>query len=103
MTVYKEMPPDAFDHHDTWIIAYCPDTHSFFATDQRGFYWDGEKEFDSEKSAIEYFENSLDYYWNVHRWIMKSFGQYYAINDFGLDNTETEYERKHYYDIRRKA
>lgn len=26
--MYKEMPPDAMQPHDTWVIAFCPDTDS---------------------------------------------------------------------------
>lgn len=28
--MYKEMPLDAMQPHNTWIIAFCPDTDSFF-------------------------------------------------------------------------
>ena len=40
----------------TWIIAYCPDTDSWFCTNQRFFYYEHPKEFKSEKDAIEYFK-----------------------------------------------
>lgn len=48
---------------DTWIIAYCPDTDSFFATVQRFFWWeDIEQEFESEDAAITHFrENTMKY------------------------------------------
>ena len=33
--MYKEMPQDAMQPHDAWIIAFCPDSNSFFVTNQR--------------------------------------------------------------------
>ena len=57
--MYKEMPKDAFSPHETWIIAFCPDTDSFFATNQRAFYWEFDKEFPTEKEAVEFFESHL--------------------------------------------
>ena len=45
---------------ETWIIAYCPDTDSFFATDQRFFWWeDIEQEFKSEEDAINHFRKNI--------------------------------------------
>lgn len=63
--MYREMPPDAMQSHDTWIIAFCPDTNSFFVTDQRAFYWEFEKEFDSEQDGVNYFEDNVQYFINV--------------------------------------
>ena len=44
----------------TWIIAYCPDTDSWFCTNQRFFYYESPEEFKCEKDAIRYFENHID-------------------------------------------
>lgn len=63
--MYKEMPQDAMQPHDTWIIAFCPDFNSFFVTNQRAFYWEFEKEFDNEKDGINYFENNIQYFLKI--------------------------------------
>lgn len=60
MSEYVEIPKDynfntAFD---TYILAFCPDTDSWFATNQRFFYYEYRKEFESESEAIEYFKNN---------------------------------------------
>lgn len=44
---------------DTFIIAFCPDTASWFATNQRMFFYEYLQEFESEKDAIDYFVNHL--------------------------------------------
>lgn len=59
------MPPDAMQPHSTWIIAFCPDINSFFVTDQRAFYWEFEKEFNSEQDGVSYFEDNVQYFINV--------------------------------------
>ena len=54
--------PDGFGfstEFDTWIIAFCPDTDSWFVTNKRFFYYEYEKEFKTEEEGIEYFENNL--------------------------------------------
>jgi hypothetical protein len=43
----------------TWIIAYCPDTDSWFCTNKRFFYYEYSKEFECENDAIEYFRNHV--------------------------------------------
>ena len=43
----------------TWIIAYCPDTSTFFVTNKRYFYWEYDKEFTTEEEGIKYFEDRL--------------------------------------------
>ena len=69
----KEMPQDAMKPHDTYIIAFCPDTDEFFTTNQRCFFWELDKEFNSEKEAIEYFEDNLEFFLNVDNEIMTKF------------------------------
>ena len=92
--MYKEMDKDAFEHHDTWIIGFCPDTDSFFVTDQRCFYWDteGELEFNSEDEGIEYFENHLVYFLKVNNTLMS--GMFTDMNNkvLYLDNNNGKYE-----------
>ena len=60
MSEYVELPKCCnFDTvFDTHILAFCPDTDSWFATNQRFFYYEYQKEFKSESEAIEYFKNN---------------------------------------------
>lgn len=59
---YIEMSADAMQAHDTWIIAFCPDSNSFFVTNQRAFFWESEDEFSTEEDAIDYFEKRIAYF-----------------------------------------
>lgn len=68
--MYKEMPKDAMQPHDTWIIAFCPDTDSFFATNQRAFFWETEEEFETEEDAIHYFDKQRHYFTEIENKIM---------------------------------
>ena len=88
--MYKEMPLDAMQPHDTWIIAFCPDTDSFFATNQRAFFWEYEKEFESEESAINYFENHVGFFLRIDNEIMNKFiGK--TVDCVCLENTNKWY------------
>lgn len=51
--------------YPTWIIAFCPDTNSFFVTNERYFFWESEEEFDSEEAGINYFENHIQRFLTV--------------------------------------
>lgn len=51
--------------YSTWIIAFCPDTNSFFVTNERHFFWESEEEFDSEEAGINYFENHIQRFLTV--------------------------------------
>ena len=89
--MYKEMPLDAMQPHDTWIIAFCPDTDSFFATNQRAFFWECEREFASEESAIIYFENNIDFFLRIDNEIMNKFiGK--TVDCVCLENTNKWYK-----------
>jgi len=94
--MYKEMSKDAFKHHDKWIIAFCPDTDSFFATDDRCYYWDteGKLEFNSEIEAINYFESHLEYFLNINNELMQDFfyGNIFKNNNIIIfENTGEKY------------
>ena len=55
--------PDGCDfttEFHTWIIAYCPDTDSWFCTRQRFFYYEYPDEFQCENDAICYFRNHVN-------------------------------------------
>lgn len=57
---------ESFDtKYPTWIIAFCPDTTSFFVTNERHFFWESEEEFDSEEAGIYYFEHQVQQFMNV--------------------------------------
>lgn len=95
--MYKEMSKDAFKHHDKWIIAFCPDTDSFFATDERCYYLDteGKLEFNSEIEAINYFKSHLEYFLNINNELMKKFfyGNIYKNNNTIIfENTGVKYK-----------
>lgn len=102
--MYKEMSKDVFEHHDKWIIAFCPDTDSFFVTDQRCFYWDteGKHEFDSEENGIKFFEENLYYFLIIDNTLMSEmcYGITYEQNkEVYLENTERKYKvnnERHY-------
>ena len=51
--------PDEYDfstQFPTWIIALCPDLDCWFVTNRRFFYYEYEKEFDSEEDGITFFK-----------------------------------------------
>lgn len=52
---YAAVEVDFSTEFPTWIIAYCPDTDSWFCTNRRFFYYEYDKEFESEKRAVDYF------------------------------------------------
>ena len=54
---YLEIDEPFNTKYPTWIVAFCPDTNSFFVTNERHFFWESEEEFDSEEAGINYFEN----------------------------------------------
>ena len=56
---YIEVEEPFDTKYPTWIIAFCPDTDSFFVTNERHFAWESEEEFDSEQDGIDYFENHV--------------------------------------------
>jgi hypothetical protein len=57
---YEELPEgmDFSTEFETFILAFCPDTDSWFATNKRFFYYEYPKDFPDEESAIEFFKNN---------------------------------------------
>lgn len=49
----------------TWIIAYCPDTDSFYVTNERFWFWEYDKEFKTEQDGIDYFEKHINKFVNI--------------------------------------
>lgn len=58
------------DKYATWIIAYCLDTDSFFATNKRHFFWEYNDEFQCENDAVNYFRNHLDEFRDARKEIL---------------------------------
>jgi len=62
---YLEIDEPFNTKYPTWIVAFCPDTNSFFVTNERHFFWESEEEFDSEEAGIYYFEHQTQRFMNV--------------------------------------
>ena len=78
--------------YTTWIIGYCPDTDSFFATEQRHFFWETENDFNSEREAIEYFESNLQYFIEIRNMALSMmFSADVSDNYCYLENTSKKY------------
>ena len=71
--------------YPTWIIAFCPDTNSFFVTNERYFFWESEQEFDSENDGIDYFEHNVSYFIDIANKIIHT-------ERVWLENTSKWYE-----------
>lgn len=89
--VYREAPADFMQPHDTWIIAFCPDTDSFFATNQRAFFWETEEEFNTEQDAIYYFERHIKYFVDIENDFMCRIVYNWNSNKVYLENTDKWY------------
>lgn len=76
-TAMNKMSSEFSRKYDTWVIAYCPDSDSFFATKQRYFFYEygNGKSFKSEADAIEYFENNVFELVAIRNEIMRKAGQ----------------------------
>lgn len=79
------------DKYATWIIAYCLDTDSFFATNQRHFFWEYNDEFQCESDAVNYFRNHLDEFRNVRKEILSHCGGWSIDKDLFLENTKERF------------
>lgn len=79
------------DKYPTWIIAYCLDTDSFFATNQRHFFWEYDDEFQCENDAINYFRNHLNEFRNARKEILNNCGGWSIDKDLFLENTKERF------------
>ena len=84
--------------YPTWIIAYCPDTDSFFATNQRFFYWEDnpfgwgdDNEFESENEAINYFKQHLEDFRKTRNEILSDTGGWSTNSPMFLENTRERF------------
>lgn len=90
---YIEINEPFYTEYPTFVIGFCPDTDSFFVTNQRHWYWQSEDEFESEESAIEFFENHIDYFTSIEQKLMDQifFYGFRKIDRIFLENTEKWY------------
>ena len=60
MIEYKDVPEeyDFSSEFNTWILAFCPDLDSWFATNHRFFFYEYPMEFPNERAAIDYFKRN---------------------------------------------
>lgn len=67
IVTYEELPDgvDFTTQFPTYILAFCPDTDSWFATNQRFFYLEYPMEFQNEEDAIEYFKKNPDVFLKI--------------------------------------
>ena len=93
MVEYVEVDEPFNTIYPTWIIAFCPDTDSFFVTNQRHFFWEFEKEFDTEEAAIDYFDRFTGYFVETENAIMIHVIYNWNSNKVYLENTNKWYYR----------
>lgn len=88
--IAHERLPGVYDFNtefDTYILAYCPDTCSWFATNKRFFYFEYPKEFGSEEEALEFIRNHAHIFLDFE----ESLGIYrpdFAADKIFIDNTK---------------
>lgn len=88
MSVKLNVPKGFMDTFPTWIIAYCPDLDSFFASNQRFFFWESDIEFRSEEDAVDYFRNHVHEFAKVREEILGEVCGYSLYEDLYLENTK---------------
>ena len=92
--MYKKLSKDEefSKTYPTWIIAYCLDTNSFFATNQRHFFWEYDNEFLCENDAISYFKTHLDEFWKIRNEILNLTGGWNTNSDLYLETTTESFK-----------
>ena len=92
MVEYKEVPKEYELNHkfDTWIIAFCPDTLEWFATNERFFFYEYSKEFNSEQEAINYFIDNVREFYKIEEQFMEI--PKFAQNKLWLSNLKNPIE-----------
>ena len=74
MLTHKETHSGWNKQFDTYIIAFCPDIDLWSVTSQRCFYYEYEKEFNTEAEAVQYFYENLDIFGRIEVELMKDMG-----------------------------
>ncbi len=72
---------------ETYILAFCPDTDSWFATNERFFYYEYPKEFEDEKSAIDFFSKNPKIFLDLEK-EMDVYRPSFFKGGVWLDNTD---------------
>ena len=64
---YVQVPDDYKfgEKFSTWIIAFCPDTDSWFVTMERYFYYEYERKFESEEEGIHFFKTHPEIFMKI--------------------------------------
>ena len=95
MSCYKAVPDgcDFSTRFDTYIIGFCPDTDSWFVTNQRFFYYEYPDEFETADLAEEYFRSNVKKFLNIEKDIMKDFDLPIIFDSICLDKEDGGYER----------
>ena len=91
---YIEVEEPFDTKYQTWIIAFCPDTDSFFVTNERYFFWEYEEGFGSEEAAIHYFGKHAKYFIKIEKEIMSGMmfeDKFKDIDKVWLENTQKWY------------
>lgn len=70
----------------TYILAFCPDTDSWFATNQRFFYYEYPMDFPNEKAAIDYFKRNPDVFLKIEE-NMETYRPSFYSGGVWLENT----------------
>ena len=78
VTFYTKFP--------TYILAFCPDSDSWFATNQRFFYYEFPMDFPNEEAAIDYFRRNPDVFLKIEK-NMEVYRSSFFDGGVWLDNT----------------
>lgn len=86
---YEELPEgmDFSTEFGTFILAFCPDTDSWFATNKRFFYYEYSKEFPDEESAVEFFRNNPELFYEKEAQ-MQVYKPSFYLGKVRLENTD---------------
>lgn len=85
---YVEVKESFSKEYPTWIIGYCIDTDSFFCTNQRCFFWEHDKEFESEELGVQYFKEHLEEFVTARNEIAETCGGIRKNGMIFLENTK---------------
>lgn len=69
MITYEKIP-DEYDfstEFPTYILGFCPDMNSWFATNQRFFFYEYPMDFPNEEAAIGYFKRNPEVFYNLEK------------------------------------
>lgn len=83
------------DKYKTYIIAYCPDGDFFFISNERHFYWEYHKEFNTENEAIDFFMNNREFFFDCRLNLMNfiEHGDIERLRLQRISGMETSWER----------